>query len=134
MLVDDEARQGTLRFAEREGGPFLREEGIKRIPPLIELPKLLSAAEHVMEEKDTEEELGLLFAPGSSLGGARPKASVRIGQRNALGFHELYQSFAVTADIALHFGHGWKIFAFGLVDVLSRDLRSSLCALDVCRE
>ncbi len=77
LLVDDEARQGALRFAEKEGGPFLREEGVKRIPPLIELPKLLSAAEHVMEEKDTEEELRMLFAPGSSLGGARPKASVR---------------------------------------------------------
>jgi serine/threonine-protein kinase HipA len=76
LLVDDEARMGALRFAEREGGPFLREEGVKRIPPLIELPKLLSAAEHVMEEKDTEEDLRLLFAPGSSLGGARPKASV----------------------------------------------------------
>jgi serine/threonine-protein kinase HipA len=51
LLVDDEARQGALRFAEREGGPFLREEGVKRIPPLVELPKLLSAAEHVMEER-----------------------------------------------------------------------------------
>ncbi|MBI1821225.1 MAG: type II toxin-antitoxin system HipA family toxin [Nitrospirae bacterium] len=77
LLVDDEARQGALRFAEREGGPFLREEGVKRIPPLVELPKLLSAAEHVVEEKDTDEDLRLLFAPGSSLGGARPKASVR---------------------------------------------------------
>ena len=77
LLVDDEARQGALRFAEKEGGPFLREDGAKRIPPLIELPKLLSAAEHVMEERDTEEELRMLFAPGSSLGGARPKASVR---------------------------------------------------------
>jgi serine/threonine-protein kinase HipA len=77
LLVDDEARQGALRFAEREGGPFLREEGVKRIPPLIELPKLLSAAEHVIEDTDTEEDLRLLFAPGSSLGGARPKASVR---------------------------------------------------------
>ena len=76
LLVDDEARQGALRFAEREGGPFVREEGIKRIPPLVELPELLSAAEHVMEDKDTEEDLRLLFAPGSSLGGARPKASV----------------------------------------------------------
>jgi len=37
---------------------------------------LLSAAEHVIEDKDTEEDLRLLFAPGSSLGGARPKASV----------------------------------------------------------
>ena len=76
LLVDDEARQGALRFAEREGGPFLREEGIKRIPPLVELPALLSAAEHVTEDTDTEEDLRLLFAPGSSLGGARPKASV----------------------------------------------------------
>jgi serine/threonine-protein kinase HipA len=77
LLVDDEARAGALRFAETEGGPFLRQEEAKRIPPLLELPKLLSAAEHVMEETDTEEDLRLLFAPGSSLGGARPKASVR---------------------------------------------------------
>jgi serine/threonine-protein kinase HipA len=76
LLVDDEARMGALRFAEKEGGPFLREEGLKRIPPLVELPKLLAAAEHVMEDKDSEEDLKLLFAPGSSLGGARPKASV----------------------------------------------------------
>jgi serine/threonine-protein kinase HipA len=76
LLVDDEARQGALRFAEREGGPFLCPEGVKRIPPLVELPALLCAAEHVMEDKDTEEDLRLLFAPGSSLGGARPKASV----------------------------------------------------------
>src|SRR6185312_14944915 len=77
LLVDDEARQGALRFAEREGGPFLREEGAKRTPPLIELPELLSAAERVADDKDTEEDLRLLLAPGSSLGGARPKASVR---------------------------------------------------------
>jgi serine/threonine-protein kinase HipA len=77
MLVDDEARQGALRFAERESGPFLREDGVNRIPPLLELSKLLSAAERVLDEKDTEEDLRLLFAPGSSLGGTRPKASVR---------------------------------------------------------
>src|ERR1700723_920762 len=77
LVGDDEARQGALRFGEKEGGPSLREEGVMRIPPLIELPKLLSAAEHVMEEKDTEEELRMLFASGSSLGGARPKASIR---------------------------------------------------------
>jgi len=76
LLVDDEARQGALRFAEKEGGPFLQEEGVRRIPPLVELPELLSAAERVVEDKDTEEDLRLLIAPGSSLGGARPKASV----------------------------------------------------------
>jgi serine/threonine-protein kinase HipA len=77
LLVDDEARQGALRFAEVEGGPFLREEGAKRTPRLLELPELLSAAERVADDKDTEEDLRLLLAPGSSLGGARPKASVR---------------------------------------------------------
>ena len=77
LLVDDEARQGALRFAEHAGGSFLREEGERRTPPLIELPRLLSAAERVVEDKDTDEDLRLLLAPGSSLGGARPKASVR---------------------------------------------------------
>ncbi len=77
LMVDDEARQGALRFAEREGGPFLAGPGPRRIPPLIELPRLLSAAEHVLSGTDTGEDLRLLLAPGSSLGGARPKASVR---------------------------------------------------------
>jgi serine/threonine-protein kinase HipA len=77
LLVDDEARQGALRFAEREGEPFLAEQAATKIPPLIELPRLLSAAEHVVEDKDSDEDLRLLLAPGSSLGGARPKASVR---------------------------------------------------------
>jgi serine/threonine-protein kinase HipA len=78
LMVDDEARQGALRFAERAGGPFLREHDAQRIPPLIELPRLLSASERVVDEQDTDEDLRLLFAPGSSLGGARPKASVRL--------------------------------------------------------
>jgi serine/threonine-protein kinase HipA len=77
LMVDDEARQGALRFAEREGGPFLRENRGMRVPPLIEIPKLLAATEHLEEDKETAEEIRLLLAPGSSLGGARPKASVR---------------------------------------------------------
>ena len=77
LLVDDEARQGSLRFAETEGGPFLADQGAVKIPSLIELPRLLSAAEHVAADEDSDEDLKLLLAPGSSLGGARPKASVR---------------------------------------------------------
>jgi serine/threonine-protein kinase HipA len=77
LMVDDEARQGALRFAEPEGGPFLAEYGSQKIPPLIELPDLLSAAERVTADRDTDEDMRLLLAPGSSLGGARPKASVR---------------------------------------------------------
>ena len=77
LMVDDEARQGALRFAEREGGPFLAGPGQRKIPALIDLPQLLSAAEHVLSGTDTGEDLRLLLASGSSLGGARPKASVR---------------------------------------------------------
>jgi serine/threonine-protein kinase HipA len=77
LLVDDEVRAGALRFAEKQGGPFVAEPGKFRIPPIVELNRLLSAAERVIEDKESEEDLRLLIAPGSSLGGARPKASVR---------------------------------------------------------
>ncbi|MDA1315287.1 MAG: HipA domain-containing protein [Acidobacteria bacterium] len=77
LMVDDEARQGALRFALEEGGSFLAAHGRDKIPPLIELPRLLSAAERVAGGSDTDEDLRLLLAPGSSLGGARPKASTR---------------------------------------------------------
>jgi serine/threonine-protein kinase HipA len=77
LMVDDEARQGALRFAKTPGGPFLRPEGPARIPPVLELPRLLAAAERFDAEEETDQDIRLLLAPGSSLGGARPKASVR---------------------------------------------------------
>ena len=73
--VSDIARQGALRFAEQEGGFFLAV-GVQ-IPPLIRLPALLNAAMRLSEDDGgTDDDLRLLLAPGSSLGGARPKASV----------------------------------------------------------
>ncbi len=77
LAVDDEARQGALRFTKEEGGPFLADQDATKIPPLIELPRLLSATERVIDDNDNDEDLRLLLAPGSSLGGARPKASIR---------------------------------------------------------
>jgi len=53
---------------------------------------------------------------------------------NALRLHELEQPFAVSAHVAVDFGQRGKLFAFGLGNVLSRDLRPSLCALDGFRE
>ena len=76
-MVNDEARQGALRFAREPGGPFLAAADAAPIPPLVELPRLLSAADHVAGDSESDEDLRLLLAPGSSLGGARPKASVR---------------------------------------------------------
>ncbi len=72
--VGDIARQGALRFTETEGGPFLAT-GVQ-IPPLIQLPALLGAAMRLSEDGGSDADLRLLLAPGSSLGGARPKASV----------------------------------------------------------
>ena len=55
LLVDDEARQGALRFAEREGGPFLAGHTQTRIPPFIELPRLLSAVDHVLGDTESDD-------------------------------------------------------------------------------
>ena len=78
LMVDDGVRQGALRFREDEDTPFLAAAGARaKIPPFLKLSKLLSAAEHVASDTESEEDLRLLLAPGSSLGGARPKASVR---------------------------------------------------------
>ena len=75
---DDETRQGAVRFTEGPGGPFLAPPGPSRIPPLVELPRLLGAAGRVESGADDDgSDLAVLLAPGSSLGGARPKASVR---------------------------------------------------------
>jgi serine/threonine-protein kinase HipA len=72
--VGDIARQGALRFAEQESGPFVATD--VQIPPLIQLPALLGAAIRLSEDGGNDDDLRLLLAPGSSLGGARPKASV----------------------------------------------------------
>ncbi len=77
LMVDDEGRQGALRFKHDEQGPFLTTYDNNHIPPLIAIGKLLTAASHIMQESETDEDLRLLLAPGSSLGGARPKSSVR---------------------------------------------------------
>lgn len=75
--VNDEARQGALRFSLNPDGPFLAPKDKTCIPPLVDLPRLLSATERYLDDDETAEDLKILLAPGSSLGGARPKASVR---------------------------------------------------------
>jgi len=47
---------------------------------LVKLGRLLQSTNRVLRDEETDEDLRLIFAPGSSLGGARPKASVLDGQ------------------------------------------------------
>lgn len=78
--VNDATRMGALRFQAIDGGPFLGEPGPAPVPPLLDLPHLMRAAMALEEDSghaEVIEALRLLLAPGSSLGGARPKASVR---------------------------------------------------------
>lgn len=76
--VNDEARQGALRFStEPNETIFLSPKSTLSIPPIVDLPKLLSATERLMADDDCADDIRLLLAPGSSLGGARPKASIR---------------------------------------------------------
>lgn len=76
LYVNDYARQGALRFRTEDNNDFLFPGNLKSIPPLVNLTKLLAATEKVVDFKERNSDLQLLLAPGSSLGGARPKASV----------------------------------------------------------
>lgn len=77
LSVHDEARQGALRFSLVDGGPYLSPKNKGSNPPLVDLPRLLTATERYLNNDEKTEDLKMLLAPGSSLGGARPKASVR---------------------------------------------------------
>ncbi|HEY5924801.1 MAG TPA: type II toxin-antitoxin system HipA family toxin [Kofleriaceae bacterium] len=75
VLVDDATRLGAQRFRDRGASVYLTVGG--SVPPLVQLPRLLRASAAVLADDETDEDLALLLAPGTSLGGARPKASVR---------------------------------------------------------
>lgn len=84
--VYDGCRMGGLRF-KYENSAFLDDQKEKATPPWTSLRELESASLH-LEDTDVEENpkfstwLKLLVAPGSSLGGARPKASVLDSKQN----------------------------------------------------
>lgn len=75
--VYDEARMGALRFKTEENGRFLSDDRQLAAPPWAHLRSLENASRNFEQENGEEEKwLEQLFAPGSSLGGARPKANV----------------------------------------------------------
>ena len=75
MLVEDQTRLGALRFRD-VGAQAFQAADAHPVPPLVALPRLLDAARRTLDDRETDDDLRLLLAPGSSLGGTRPKASV----------------------------------------------------------
>ena len=97
--VSDETRQGALRFKTDATDEF--QHPAPDVPKLIALPSLLHAADAVSrDESDNLEAIKVLLDAGTgSLGGARPKASVRDGDRLMIA------KFPHHAD-------GWSVIAW----------------------
>jgi serine/threonine-protein kinase HipA len=78
--VHDSCRMGALRFRRDADSPFLDDDRAPAAPPITSLREL-EAASLALEEPGSDEApqfrqwLAALLAPGSSLGGARPKAN-----------------------------------------------------------
>jgi len=73
--VADTTRLGALRF-RRVGEDIFQAPVRAGVPAVIELGRLLQVTERILRNEETDEDLQMIFAPGSSLGGARPKASI----------------------------------------------------------
>lgn len=77
--VHDQSRMGALRFKTDPHGDFLDNNPTHPTPPWTSIRELQHGADLVESSEDIEEVkkwLTMLMAPGSSLGGARPKANV----------------------------------------------------------
>lgn len=77
--VYDESRMGALRFKTHPEGPFLDSNPQYPTPPWARVMELQRSAKELEMSDDTDttnQWLDLLLAPGSSLGGARPKANI----------------------------------------------------------
>jgi serine/threonine-protein kinase HipA len=111
--VHDETRLGALRFRVSPDGPFVDSDARLAAPPITSLRELQAASlqfeEHINEEEHPEYArwLAQLFAPGTSLGGARPKASVR-DEQGVLCIAK-FPSHQDTRDMG-----GWELVANSL--------------------
>jgi len=79
--VFDGHRLGGLRFKLSEDGPFMNEQKKTATPPWTSLRELEHASlqlerDDAINDPEYSQWLNVLMGPGSSLGGARPKASV----------------------------------------------------------
>lgn len=83
--VFDGHRMGALRFKDNINGPFLDDNEMTPAPPHAKIRDLEYASLQLEKENSNSDPeymkwLNLLLIPGSSLGGARPKANVADNQ------------------------------------------------------
>jgi serine/threonine-protein kinase HipA len=77
--VYDESRMGALRFKTNANGEFLDNNSTSPTPPWSSIRELQNASKMLENDEESDEVkkwLSVLMAPGSSLGGARPKANI----------------------------------------------------------
>ena len=77
--VYDENRMGALRFKLNPDGPFLDNDDEAAAPPSYSIRELQHAADIIESDADNahiKKWITMLMAPGSALGGARPKANI----------------------------------------------------------
>ncbi len=123
--VADETRLGALRFRRAEDTTF-QAPTRAGVPALIELGRLLRVTERILRDADTDEDLQRIFAPGSSLGGARPKASVidRHGHLSIAKFPKESDDYSMETweEIALRLAGraGIATPTHGLIDVADK--------------
>ncbi len=83
--VFDESRMGALRFKTELEGPFLDNDAHNPTPPWSSLGELQEAVNQLENDEQSDavrKWIAVLIAPGSSLGGARPKANILDAQKN----------------------------------------------------
>lgn len=81
MGIDDYSRMGGFRFKESVESDFINVSDTLRIPPLTDIRELIVASQEIEKSEEgnllpDKKWITQLVQPGSSLGGARPKASV----------------------------------------------------------
>lgn len=110
--VYDEHRMGALRFKTDKAGPFLNDDQEMVTPPFTSIRELAAISLKVEDDEFADDPeilkwLALLIAPGSSLGGARPKASV-VDQKGNLWIAK-FPSKNDAGDTG-----GWELVAYYL--------------------
>ncbi|WP_289038506.1 HipA domain-containing protein [uncultured Zobellia sp.] len=119
--VFDESRMGALRFKAELDGPFLDNDAQSPTPPWSSLGELQEAAKQLESDDQSEavrKWIAVLIAPGSSLGGARPKANIFDTKKNL--WIAKFPSKTDTIDKA-----AWEFLAYQLATAAGIEMADS---------